>query len=272
MCHYKKHWSIRRHTTPRGYALAKMQTVNAVAKASQILTYLASNGACNLSTVTRHLGFPKSTALRLLSTLVSIGFVEQNPIDLTYSISRRFVELGLKVLETYDFVHISRPYMLDLAEKTGETVNLGVLDGIDVVCIDQVSSKHSLRQDQPIGSRVRAHCTSMGKSILAILDDDQIEKTFNGKVFERLTPNTLKNIEDLKKELRIVRNKGYAIDDEEAVKGVRCAGAVISDSSGKPVAALSIAGPAVRISRSKLTEFGQLLAQTTETISEKLRA
>jgi len=252
--------------------MKQTKLINAIIKASQVLEFLASNGESNLSTMSRELKFPKSTTLRLLSTLISVGYIEQNPENYNYNISRKFVEVGLKVMEKYDFVHISRPYMLELAEKTGETVNLGVIDGLEIVCLDQVSSKHSLRNDQPIGSRILAHCTSIGKSMLANLDEEEIDRLFLGKTFELVTPNTLINLKELKKELKLIRSRGYAIDNEEAVQGVRCVGSAIVNHLGKPIAALSIAGPSVRITKKDANKLGPIVKETTKIISKTLGA
>ena len=250
--------------------MQQSKLIQSIIKASQILDFLSSNGECNLSSMSRELDIPKSTTLRLLSTLIFVGYIEQNPNTHNYSISRKFVEVGLRVIERYDFMHVSRPYMLELAEKTGETVNLGVLDGSEVVCLDQVSSKHSLRNDQPIGSRVSAHCTSMGKSMLANLDDHEIEKLFQKKKLDKFTPNTLSNLRELKKEIKTIRSIGYAIDNEEAVQGVRCVGAAIVNNLGRPVAALSVAGPSVRMTEITTKKFGPIVKNTTTIISQIL--
>ena len=254
------------------HAMKRDQLVIALIKASQIVEFLVSAGETDLATIARELRLPKSTVRRLLLTLISIRYVEQNPQNSNYRISRRFVELGLRVMEHYDFVHASRPFMLELAEKTGETVNLGVLDGPEIVCLDQVSSKHSLRQDQPLGSRILSHCTSFGKSILAYLPEHELDGLFEGKTFETLTAKSLRTYEDLKRELKLIRTRGYAVDDEEAVAGVRCVGAAIFNHHAKPVAALSVAGPVIRITKDRIKQLGPLVRNTANSISERLGA
>jgi len=246
------------------------QLVIALVKASEIVEFLVSAGETDLGTIARELRLPKSTVRRLLLTLISIRYVEQNPQNSNYRISRMFVELGLRVMEHYDFVHVSRPFMLGLAEKTGETVNLGVLDGLEIVCLDQVSSKHSLRQDQPLGSRVLSYCTSFGKSILAYLSEDELDHLFRDRPLQTLTTKSLRTYEDLKRELKLIRTRGYAVDDEEAVAGVRCVGAAIFNHHAKPVAGLSLAGPAIRITKNRIKELGPLLKDTAKAISERL--
>ena len=246
------------------------QLVISLLKAGRIVETLVSLGESDLQAISRQLKLPKSTARRLLLTLISMGYVEQDRESSCYKISMRFVELGLRVMEHYDFIHIARPFMVDLAEKTGETINLGVLDGPEIVCLDQVSSKNSLRQDQPLGSRVLSHCSAFGKSILAYLPIDELDRLFESEHLRVLTPKSLRSYKDLKKELSVIRDRGYAIDDEEAVTGVRCIATPLFNNFAKPIAGLSIAGPAIRITKKRIKKLGPLVRDIGMAISTRM--
>ena len=252
------------------HIMKRDQLVISLLKAGQIIETLVSAGESDLGEISRQLKLPKSTVRRLLLTLMSMGYVEQDRVSSCYKISMRFVELGLQVMEHYDFIHISRPFMVELAEKTGETINLGVMDGPEIVLVDQVSSKQSLRQDQPLGSRVLSHCTAFGKSILAYLPIEELDRLFENKHLRVLTPKSLKSYTDLKKELRLIRDCGYAIDDEEAITGVRCIAAPLFNNLATPIAGLSIAGPAIRITKKRFKSLGALVRDTAAAISEKM--
>ncbi|MBW1699590.1 MAG: IclR family transcriptional regulator [Deltaproteobacteria bacterium] len=246
------------------------QLVISLLKAGQIIETLVSTGENDLRAISNRLKMPKSTVRRLLLTLISMGYVEQDKENACYKISMRFVELGLQVMEHYDFIHISRPFMVELAERTGETVNLGILDGSEIVLVDQVSSKHSLRQDQPLGSRILSHCTAFGKSILAYLPIEELDRLFKNKPLRTLTPKSLKSYSDLKKELKLTRDRGYAVDDEEAVTGVRCVAAPLLNNLSTPIAGLSVAGPAIRITKKRFKSIGPLVRDTAMAISAKM--
>ncbi|HUU80734.1 MAG TPA: IclR family transcriptional regulator [Acidobacteriota bacterium] len=246
--------------------------INSVIKAFQAIEFLVSAKKCDLARLSRHLGFPKSTAHRLLLTLASAGYVEQDPETLTYSVSMKLVELGWKVRENTHVVEIAHPYMVKLSEKTGETVNLGILDGLEVICLDKVTSKQILRQDQPIGTRSRAHCTAFGKALLAFLPEEERDQLIKGGSIKPCTVKSMSAPKALYKELELIRERGYSVDDEEFCEGIRCVGALIFDHRGEAIAGLSVAGPTVRINKENINKLAKLVMETAGFISKKLGA
>lgn len=246
--------------------------INSVIKAFQTIEFLVSAKKSDLATLSRCLNFPKSTVHRLLLTLASAGYVEQDTETLTYSVSMKLVELGWRVRENTHVVEIAHPYMVELSEKTGETVNLGILDGLEVICLDKVISKQILRQDQPIGTRSRAHCTAFGKALLAFLPEEGRAQFIGADSIEPCTVKSISSRKALYKELELIRERGYSVDDEEFCEGIRCVGAPIFDYRGKVVAGLSVAGPTVRINKDNINKLGKLVMETAGFISKKLGA
>ena len=134
-------------------------TASVVRKTLRVIELMATKGEWSLSELSRLSKYPKTTMHRILLSLEEMGYVKQNPQNQSYGATIRLFEVGSKVIGTLDFVEIAYPLMLELSNITGETINLGVLDGLDVVCLRKVESKHYLRLDQPIGHREKAYFT-----------------------------------------------------------------------------------------------------------------
>lgn len=165
---------------------------------------------------------------------------------------------------------ISRPILHKLWKITGETANLAVLDGQDVLYLDVMESSHTFRLVSHMGMRRPVHCTALGKALAAYLAAEEKEHLLSSLSFERFTPHTLTRLARLRKELARVRQRGYALDDEEAVLGSRCVGAPIFEESGKVAAAISVAGPTTRIRRDKIPVFAAAVKEAARAISARL--
>jgi DNA-binding IclR family transcriptional regulator len=244
--------------------------VGSIVKAFRIMEVLATNGEFDLSRLCRLVGLPKTTVHRILLTLSSLGYVEQDPRSLRYRASAKLFELGASVVRQLSFAEVAKPYMVQLAETTGETINLGVLRGLDMVCIHKIESKHHLRLEQPLGSTVAAHCTSIGKSVLAFLSAAERSRLFSEQGIAPCTAKSLRTVDEVEEHLQMVRERGYAVDDEEGMAGICCVGAPIFDHSGKAVAGLSIAGPSSRLRDEGIDYLANLAGQTAGLISRKL--
>jgi len=206
---------------------------------------------------------------RILLTLEELGYVKQNPQNQFYGATIRLFEVGSQVIQTLDFVGIAYPLMLELSNIIGETINLGVLDGLDVVCLRKVESKYYLRLDQPIGHREKAYFTAFGKAILAYLPYDQRSKLFLEHVVTPATSKSLRTVGEIEEDLKMVRVRGYSMDKGEGVEGVSCVGAPIFSRDSEVIAGLSIAGPTLRVQKN-LEYFGKLVGETTASISRNL--
>jgi DNA-binding IclR family transcriptional regulator len=241
-----------------------------VSKAFSLMELLANDGEFQLVELSRRLHMPKASTHRILVTLESLGYVQQDPRSLAYSASFKLFELGRNMIQNVEIVRLARPTLVELAAETGETVNLGVLDGVDIVCVDKVESKYHLRLDQPIGSRARAYQTAMGKAVLAWLPSEERARLLVGHRVVTSTPKSLGSVAAIEKALETVRRKGYATDNEEYMLGVRCVGAPIFDQTSSAIAGLSIAGPTVRMTQRLMRHFESLVVDRTTAISRQL--
>ena len=192
----------------------------------------------------------KGTTHRLLSTLAFLGYVRQDAETKKYNLGFKLVELGNRLLSQIDFRTEARSFLVDLAESTKETVHLVILDQNEVLYIDKVESNShptGLRMASMLGSRIPAHCSAVGKVLLAALPEKQLERLVSSKGLSRLTENTITDLGKLKEHLELVRKNGYALDKEENEIGIRCVSAPIHDQRGVVVAAISISVPASRM-------------------------
>jgi DNA-binding IclR family transcriptional regulator len=247
------------------------EVVQSVDRALSILEVLSDyENGLGITELSEKIGLHKSTVHRLLSTLIYKGYVEQDKDTNKYKLTLKLFELGNKNIEKIDVLSVARPYLKELVEKANEAVHLVVLDGTDIVYIDKVESKNTIRMHSRIGKRSPVYCTAVGKSILAHLTDKEIEKIWNNSTIEKFTHYTITDLKTLKKELELIKERGYAVDNEENELGVRCVGAAIFDYRGDVCSAISVSGPTMRITKDRVEELGKLVIEYSQKISEKL--
>lgn len=213
---------------------------------------------------------PVSTVHRLLATLMASGFVVQNPDNGRYRVGLRAFEVGNAFLRQVDLAGVARPALRELSSQVNESVNLAVRDGFAAVYIDNVESDQMLKLFTRTGSRVQLYCTGVGKVMLAGMPADDIETYISTTDFVPRTPNTVVDPDMLRSQLERIVARGFGIDDEEFELGVRCVAAPIHDHSGATIAALSVSGPAQRISRASLFPIANRVATTAQNISSQL--
>jgi len=238
--------------------------VDAVAKAFDILEAFDTSDGLTLNEIREQVGLNKSRIFRLLYTMTERGYVERINNGARY-------KLGVKLLERAAYVHrnlkdLARGFMLQLQEHFNETVNLGVLDGLDeVLYVDIVESSRPFRMIASAGCRTPARKTAMGKAMLARLrlDDPATPEYARAK---ELWPDQM---DELRRDLEVIRRRGYALDKEENEPGVGCVGAAILDAGGRPVAAMSVSGPSHRILASE-KEIAESLVDACARVSRTL--
>lgn len=218
-------------------------TVRSLERAFELLEHLTdAGGELALSELTEKAGLPMPTVYRLMQTMVARGYVRQEP-SRRYSLGPRLIRLGegaSRLLGSW-----ARPALAGLVDRLGETANLAVLEGDEVVYVAQVPSRHSMRMFTEVGRRVLPHCTGVGKALLAQLAEDDVRALLARTGMPARTPHTRTDPDTLLAELETVRELGYALDDEEQELGVRC---VAVPLSGVPVlAAFSVSGPSGRM-------------------------
>ena len=219
-------------------------------------------------------GLPKGTTHRLLTSLAYFGHVRQHSKKKNYHLGFKLVELGNLLLSQLDYRTEAHPYLVELAERTKETVHMVILDNNEVLYIDKVDvgqNAGGLRMASILGARIPTHCSAVGKVMLAFLPEEKLVEIVNDKGLLRRTENTITDFEELKSHLQHIREQGYALDDEENEKGVKCVGAPIRDQSGKVIAAISISVPGIRIrTDTLLTTYKDQVVETARNISNKL--
>lgn len=219
-------------------------------------------------------GLNKGTAHRLLSSLVFLDYVRQDAETKRYSLGFKLVELGNRLLSQIDLRTEARPFLMELAERTKETVHLVILDRLEVLYIDKVEAgvqPTGLRMVSMLGSRIPAHCCAVGKVLLAALPEEKVKEMAKKRGLPKRTKNTITNPAKLIEHLKLVNQKGYALDVEENEIGVKCVGAPVLDQQGEVTAAISVSVPAIRIETLVLqTDFKDWVMQTAMKISEKL--
>jgi len=217
--------------------------VQSVERSFGLLEIMAdAGGEVTLSQLAATSGLPLPTIHRLMRTLVGGGYVRQE-LSRKYALGARLIRLGesaSKLLGSW-----ARPHLAELVDRLGETANLAILDGDEVVYIAQVPSKHSMRMFTEVGRRVLPHCTGVGKALLAQLPEAQAKALLIRTGMPRHTPNTVTRVGDLLAQLRDIRERGYALDEGEQEVGVRCVAVSVPDLPAR--AALSISGPTARV-------------------------
>ena len=241
-------------------------SIQVIDRMSKLLDVLAANeGAVSLKILAAETGLHPSTAFRILGAMSAVGFVERD-VNSHYSIGRKLARLGGKVRTGVDIREEALDMMEKLRDQIGETVNLTVREGDEVIYIERVTPKRMMRVEQVVGSRAPLHVTAVGKLMLGELGDAFIRAYAKRSGLKQYTPHTYSTQPALLKAVHEASARGYALDDEEAEIGVGCIGAVVRDSSGDVVAGLSISAP---IERRKL-EWAALLQDTAQVISERL--
>jgi DNA-binding IclR family transcriptional regulator len=222
-----------------------------------------------ISALATRLGLAKSTVHRLATTLVEYDFLEQNRETGKYRLGLALFELGTLVRRKMDAASEAQGEIHALADASGETVQLAILDHLSVLYIRIRESRQAVRMSSGLGSRAPAHCTSVGKALLAYQPAELVQQIID-QGLKRYTVNTIVEREALLAELASIRAKGYAIDDEEIEVGLRCVAAPIRDHSGHVVAAISVAAPMQRMSRKMVQTTIPSVVAAADAISRRL--
>lgn len=196
----------------------------------------------------RQLGLHRSTTSRLAATMSNLGYLAPTTEPGRYRLGRQLVRLGALAAQELDLRKLGAEALRPVVDELGETAHLGVLEGRDVMTIVLVDGWHPVRLHSSLGSRAPAHCSSMGKTLLAGLNEVAMQQLYQGSGrLEKRTNNTIDTLSKLGEELARIRERGYAIDNEELYPDLRCIGAPVMDRKGSVVAGLSVSGPVTRL-------------------------
>ena len=219
------------------------------------------------SDIAREMNLSRSTTYRILNTLCEYRLLERVEGGQHLALGLRSAEIGMAAVAHLDVVQAAREPMQDLARQTGETIFLAVMSGGEMVYVHREMGWHAVAYASGIGSRNPLHCTSVGKAYLACLPDDQLQGVARQLELTKLTAHTITDVEKLLADVEATKIRGYAIDNCENLDDVACCGASILNHLAKPVASLSIAGPAERI-LPKLHEIGDAVMQVAAAVSK----
>jgi IclR family acetate operon transcriptional repressor len=243
-----------------------LQSVN---RAVRSLELIAEAGELGVTELGRRLGVHKATASRLAATLAERGLVERDPATERYRLGFGLIRLAGAAMAGLDLVSSARPVLEDLAERTRETVTIGVSSGGDVVSIDQVTGTRSIVSVSWVGKRSPLHTTSTGKVLLAFMDEAERDQML-AHPLERSTRRSIVDPAQVRTQLAEVRRRGYAQTLEELEEGLNAVAAPIRQADGRVVAALSVSGPAFRLRAVDLPRVGRLATESADTISRRL--
>lgn len=209
-------------------------------------TLRGAHDGLSLAALSEQSGMPKPTVYRILATLESRGYLERAPGG-AYRVSRKLFEAPRDTTAEQRLVRAARPVMEKLAGFYKETLNLGVLDGGEVLVIETVESQQAVRMTSKIGNRRHPHSTALGKVLLSGLAEREALRLVRSKGMPKFTPATIVREKDLIVELEKIRTRGYALDNLENEPDGRCIAAPVLDTQGNLIAALSISGPLPRM-------------------------
>lgn len=249
------------------------QTENAtgtLGKAMSLLELIAlSEKPMRFTDVLEASGQPRGTVHRQLSHLLAEGLIEQST-DQTYVAGLRLLRFAARAWSSNDLRNVAAPHLAALHEATGESVHLGVLHGGEITYLDKIEGKHALRMHSQVGNASPAYCTGVGKAALSLLPDDEMRIVAESLDFRRFTENTLAGPEALLAEVAAIRAAGFGFDLEEHEVGIHCVAAPVRAEGRAFQAAISVTGPAYRISLEQLTQWGPLVRETAGKIALEL--
>lgn len=241
-----------------------------------ILSCFSSGRALiGVSELSRELELTRSTTHRYVATLARLGYLQQDATTRKYSLGPRVVELGFTAINSMELRHVAAPHLQRLCDETGHTVNMAILDDVDIVYVERFRAsrrgQNEIDLDLHVGSRLPAYCTSMGKILLAFLPDGDRDDVLSRIAFDRRGPNTLTSRAALLAELRRVRATGVAVNNEELAYGLRSVAVPVVAASGEVVAAVNLAAHRTMASLDDLVaRIGPLLQRTAAGISSQL--
>ncbi|WP_299983562.1 IclR family transcriptional regulator [Desulfobacula sp.] len=221
--------------------MAEKNQVKTLEKCVHVLTCMADNlEPMTLNELIKKTGLKKTTTYRLLQALTSLQLMEKNPETKQYHLGPKLIYFGVTALGNLDLHKISLPIMTKLRNDTGETINLSILKGSEIIILARIRSDHLFNVNLSVGSRLPVNCTSQGKVILAYMNDDRANEIMENFIFEKKTEKTIVSMSALKNELELVREKGYAVNDEELEKGLSAVAAPIFNYAGEVIAAINV--------------------------------
>jgi IclR family transcriptional regulator, KDG regulon repressor len=248
----------------------QVRTVNAIARAADILELLASaTEPVRMSGIATAIGIPRNSVYEIVNTLAARRLVQIGD-DGRVGLGSWLFELGSRYAQSVDLLGEARTTASRVRDASGETVHVATLDGRHALYLIKEESRHLVRMSSAIGLRLPAHVSGVGKAMLAALPGDELERRFAGVALERLTPNSLATFAALERDLAATRIRGYALDHEESSPEVRCVAAALQDARGDVIAGMSISVPVSRMSPARERELADLVIRAVDDLGVRL--
>ena len=246
------------------------QPVRAVERALDILLcFSREEPTRSLTQIAESVHMSKTTVHRLLTTLESKRFITRDRVTGLYRLGYRFIEMASLVLQDVDLHRWALPYLKQLSEEFGETIDLSILDGSQVIYLEVIESPQRVKLAAAVGQRLPAVLTASGKALLAYLPEDQVRKIISENLAE--SPNSSKpSVPDLLEDLRITAERGYAVAEQEYEDAINAVAAPIFGTDKYPIASIAIVGPSFRLTKDRLPSLGESLRAMTQTISSEI--
>lgn len=240
-------------------------------KTLEVLEVLASaKEGLGVTEISRALGLSKSTVHRILMALVNRQYVLKDEVTRRYRLGFKLLLLSSQVLDSLELRQLARPELVELANRSRETVHLVWLEGDEGVYVEKIDTSETIGLLSRVGKRVPLYSTAVGKSMLAFMDAERLNSYLQRVNLVPITPHTITDVERLKEHLAQIRQQGFALDCQENRLGVICVAAPIFQADGQVIAAVSIAGPDFRFTLAKAKELGPIVKEATLSISRKL--
>ncbi|MGR3343555.1 MAG: HTH-type transcriptional regulator BhcR [Paracoccaceae bacterium] len=251
-----------------GKAAAK-NTIRSLDGALDVLDILSDSDGMTLTELSVKLSRSPSTIYRILNTFAKRSIVEIDAVQ-TWHVGPAAFRLGSSFLRRSSILERSRPVMRSLMEEIGETANLGIERSNSVLFISQVECQETIRAFFPPGTQSPMHASGIGKALLSLFPQDRLDKMLRRQTLEKFTDRTITDADVLRRDLKGIREMGFALDNEERTVGMRCIAAPIIDLHGEAVAGISVSGPTNRMTESRLEQISQLVREAADTLSQSL--
>ena len=251
-------------------SVSETNSSTAVERAFGILEAVSerSSGMTN-SEISRKLEIPKSTASYLLNTLTQLGYLHKEEETGKFRLGLKLMSLGRAVQVGEDLKEVALPVMRKLVERTGLTAHLAVLDHGEVVYLEKVDAPSFIQMNTWVGKRMQVNSTAVGKAIAANLEPYKVEAILKQYGLKKRTPKTITVAAKFWRELEKVKEKGYAVDDEENSMGARCVAAAIFDETGNAIAAIGVTGTTAEVNRTTIGRIVEQVKEATQKISQQ---
>jgi IclR family acetate operon transcriptional repressor len=242
--------------------------LSTVDHALSVIEYLSEREEAGISEISRDIGLAPSTTHRLITSLATREYLVQNPRTRKYHLGIKIFQLGSAVANRFGIRQAALVNMEKLSFESGETVNLGILDKTNVIYLEKILNDDPIRIELQVGRAVPAHCTGLGKVMLAFQPSEKREALLSEISFEKRTKNTITSRDFLRTELERIRKQGYAVDNGELIEGIRCIAVPVFSQNQTVVAAISIAGPTFRLDSKRVKELVHLVKKAADDTSK----